>query len=423
LQDAVREVAPVILVARDLGPADLAEVALNGLVVGGVALAEGSVTSHAAIVARSLGVPLVVGLGETLLAQEEGVLVVLDGRAGTLVVGPDEPTIRQARAAVDRERQRRARLAQGRRAGAVTSDGHPIHLLVNIGSERDVLAGLAAGAEGVGLLRTELAFLGAQAWPDEAQHMAALRPILQHLGGRPSTVRTLDFGADKMPPFLRDRSERGIALQVAQPGALEAQLRALLRAGADASLRIMLPLVEEAAQLEDARNGLRAAHRAVAPHAPTPPLGAMIETVRAVQQIDAIAAASDFLSIGTNDLVQALLGLDRLGPAATVRAAGDPRILRAIRAIVLAARRHGLTVEVCGEVAGDPRIAILLVGLGVSELSVAPSGLDEVRAAIRAASLSRATEIAVTALRLDSADAVLALLDAELAGRPGLSSE
>ena len=148
----------------------------------------------------------------------------------------------------------------------------------------------------------------------------------------------------------------------------------------------------------------------------------MIETVRAVQQIDAIAAASDFLSIGTNDLVQALLGLDRLGPAATVRAAADPRILRAIRAIVHAARRHGLTVEVCGEAAGDPRIAVVLVGLGISELSVAPSALDEVRAAVRAASLSRATEIAKAALRLDSAEAVLALLDADLTGRPGLSS-
>jgi phosphoenolpyruvate-protein kinase (PTS system EI component) len=298
-------------------------------------------------------------------------------------------------------------LAAGRGAGAVTRDGHAIRLLVNAGAEREVVAGLAAAAEGIGLLRTELAFLDAAAWPDDDAHEAALRPILRHLRGRIATVRTLDFGADKTPPFLHGRPERGIALQLASPGALEAQLRALLRLGAEtgALLRIMLPLVEDAAQIEAARRHLEAAQHVVAADAahpsagaPLPSLGAMIETARAVEGIDGIAAAADFLSIGTNDLVQSVLGLDRLTPAATVRAAADSRVLQAIHTVTDAAGRHGRSVEVCGEAAGDPRIAILLIGLGVTELSVTPARLDEIRAAIQAITLADATARAEEAI-------------------------
>jgi phosphoenolpyruvate-protein kinase (PTS system EI component) len=408
--------APAIVVARDLGPADLAEIELAGIPVGGLALAEGSVTSHAAIVARSLGVPLVVGLGEDALTVTDGSTVVLDGVTGSLVTSPNQRTVRRTYAEAARLAQRRVRLAHDRDAGAVTADGQAIRLLVNASTEREVLTGLAAGAEGIGLLRTELAFLDAADWPTDEQHENALRPILRHLAGRPATVRTLDFGADKLPPFLRGRAERGIALQLGQPGALGAQLRALLRAGADAWLRIMLPLVADAGQLEVARRQLRAAHRAVGPAVPLPPLGAMIETRAAVEQLEAVAAVADFLSIGTNDLVQDLLGLDRLSPAATVRAAADPRVLRTIRAVTEAARRHGRRVEVCGEATGDPSIAVLLIGLGVAELSVAPSRLDEVRAAVRACTLAGAAALAERSLTLGSAEEVLALLDAEVAG-------
>ena len=411
----------VVLVARDLGPTDLAELELEGVTIGGIALAEGSVTSHAAIVARSLGVPLVVGLGEQVLTVGGGLTTVLDGMSGLLVISPDQKSLREAQAAVERQERRRAALAQSREHGAVTADGHRIRLLVNASTEREVLAALEAVAEGVGLLRTELAFLDATSWPDEAQHEAALRPIFQHVAGRTVTVRTLDFGADKTPPFLHGRAERGIALQLAAPGALEAQFRALLKVGAEtgagAGLRIMLPLVERAEQVEAARRLLHAAHESVGPETPLPPLGAMIETRAAVDQIDAIAAVADFLSIGTNDLVHDLLGLDRLTPAATVRSAADPRVLRAVGAVTAAARNHDRSVEVCGEAAGDPRIAIMLIGLGVSELSVAPSRLDEVRAAIRAVALAEAAHLAETALTLGSADAVLALVDSGLAER------
>jgi phosphoenolpyruvate-protein kinase (PTS system EI component) len=420
----------VIIVARELGPADLAAIELDGLAIGGIALAEGSVTSHAAIVVRSLGVPLVVGLGADLLAGPDGVTALLDGMSGELVISPGVEALEQVRTAISRHEQRLALLALSREDGAVTADGHPIRLLVNASTEREVLAGLAAGAEGVGLLRTELAFLDVARWPTVAQHEATLRPIFRHLAGRTVTVRTLDFGADKTPPFLRGRSERGVSLQLAEPGALEAQIQGLLRAGdgTGAGLRIMLPLVEQADQIDEARHVLQAAHRALGLDTPLPPLGAMVETRRAVEQIDAIAATADFLSIGTNDLVQDLLGLDRLTPVATVQAAADSRVLRAISTVVAAARHHHRAVEVCGEAAGDPRIAVLLIGLGVSELSIAPSRLDEVRAAVRASTLAGAARLAEAALTRDSAEAVLALLDRELAEMPriqptGLFSE
>ena len=413
----------VILVAADLGPADLAEIELDGIELAGIALADGSVTSHAAIVARSLGVPLVVGLGAEVLALEHGTTAVVDGTAGLTIAPPSDTTRRDAEAAVERQTRRRALLAESRGRGAVLAGGTPIRLLVNASTAREVLDGLAAGAEGVGLLRTELAFLDAAAWPTPEQHETAVRPLLQHLAGHVATVRTLDFGADKTPPFLHGRPERGIALQLTDDGALAAQFHGLLRAAAGTGLgrglRIMLPLVEDPGQLVAARTVLAAVHATRDPALPLPALGAMVETRRSVERIEEIAAAADFLSIGTNDLVQDLLGLDRLTPAATVRAAADPRVLRAIQSVAQAAGQRGLSVEVCGEAAGDPRIAILLIGLGVSELSVAPARLDEVRAVVGTVTRPQTEALAVAALAAASSDAVLAHLDTVLADALG----
>ena len=400
-----------VIVARDLGPADFAEIELAGIDLGGIALAEGSGTSHAAIMARALGVPLVVGLGDAVMAVADGATVVVDGTAGHLIAQPTPGTLQTARAAVERQRQHRATLAAARTGGAVTADGHPIRLLVNASTAREAHLGLEAGAQGIGLLRTELGFLEAAGWPTAAEHAAVVQPVLHAVGGRLATVRTLDFGADKTPPFLRERSERGIALQLAADGALAAQLHGLLQAQGSCDLRIMLPLVESSAQLATARDALVAAHAEVAAERPVPPLGAMIETRAAVQVIDTLAAAADFLSIGTNDLAGDILGVDRLTPAATVRSTADPRVLQAIQAVTTAASAHGRTVEVCGEAAGDPRIAVLLLGLGVSELSVAPSRLDEVRSAIQRVTLTQAVALAAAALDMESADAVLALFD------------
>jgi len=364
---------PTIVIARDLGPADMAELDLAGGRVRGLALAGGGATSHAAIMARALGLPMVVGLGDEILSAANGEPVVLDGDAGSAVLAPSEIRLDNALRAVHEQRRTRRELASARNLPAVTRDGRKVRLLCNASTPAEVAAGLAAGAEGVGLLRTELAFLEATGWPSEAEHAAALAPVLAPLAGRIATVRTLDFGGDKTPPFLAGIRERGVALSLAHAEPFAAQLRAIVAAGAGTRLRVLLPMVNDPEQLRTARALL----------AEGVELGAMIETPDAAWRAAEIAAEADFLSIGTNDLVQYTLGLDRERPMATVRTAADPEVLGHIARVVEAAHDRGLAVEVCGEAAGEPELAVLLVGLGVDELSVAPARLDEIRATVR----------------------------------------
>jgi multiphosphoryl transfer protein len=359
--------ADVVLVADELGPADVAEL---GPDVTGIVLARGGPTAHAAVVARGLGLPLVVGLGAGIL-EADGQIVV-DGGEGIAVLSP---AAARAGAAADAQEARRAERAQAladRALPAVTLDGHVVRVLVNAATRAELDAGLAAGALGVGLLRTELAFLEAETWPTEAQHRAAIAPVLEGLAGRTATVRVLDFGADKTPPFLAGTHARGLELLLAHPDALEAQLRAIVDAGRDTELRILLPMVETAEQVHAVRARLP---RAVS-------LGAMIETTGAVGDAAAIAAAADFVSIGTNDLSHAVLGSDRFGGAAA--SATDPRVLAAMAAIARAAAAAGKTLEVCGEAASEPDAVPLLVGLGAGELSVGAARVGAVRGWIRA---------------------------------------
>jgi len=284
-----------------------------------------------------------------------------------------------------------------------------VTLLCNAATTVEIDAGLAAEADGIGLLRTELAFLEASAWPTEADHERALAPLLALLPGRIATVRVLDFGEDKTPPFLHGTVQRGLALLLDHPEQLASQLRALLRAAAAAELRVLLPLVESAHQMRSVRALLRtAALDAGWPGAP-PPLGAMIETPEAARRAREIALESDFLSIGTNDLVQYTLGYDRTEPLATAASAADPRVLTLIAGTVDAAHAAGVKVEICGESASLPELAALYVGLGVDELSVAPARLDEVRATVRALRADLAVEAVTQALVAESQDGVLAI--------------
>ena len=405
---------PTILIARDLGPADIADLDLEAGRIRGLALAAGAATSHAAIMARALGVPLVVGLGDEIFEAGEGDTLVLDGELGTAILEPNQTRLDEALREVHRRRRRRRELAGERTLPAVTRDGRRIRLLCNAGTAAEVTAGLAAGAEGVGLLRTELAFLEASDWPTQEEHAAALAPALSLLPGRIATVRTLDFGADKTPPFLAGVRERGLALSLAYPEAFAAQLRAIVSFGSTANLRLLLPMVASAEELRTVRAVLESDDAGSLPQ-----LGAMIETPEAAGRADEIAAEADFLSIGTNDLVQYTLGLDRERPLATVQAAVDPDVLRCIAQVVAAARKRGLAVEVCGEAAGDPELVALLVGLGVDELSVSPARLDEVRATIRGLSAAVAREAAGHALESQSAHQSLAFAAGALSVEPG----
>jgi phosphoenolpyruvate-protein kinase (PTS system EI component) len=402
-------VEPAIIVARDLGPADVVDLDLAGGRIGGIALAEGAATSHAAIMARAFDLPMAVGLGDGLLAVRDGDEVVLDGDAGIVVLDPSQATRNLAAAATRRRARERAKLASGRTLPSVTRDGRRVTLLCNASTAAEVAAGVAAGAEGVGLLRTELAFLEATAWPSEDEHALALAPVIAALPRGPVTVRTLDFGADKTPPFLAGADERGLSLMLSHPGALAAQLGGILRNSAGTPVRILLPLVASAAEVRAARALLAECAEAVAWEGALPAIGAMIETPEAALGAAEIAASADFLSIGTNDLVQYTLGLDRTRPLATARASADPAVLALVAAVTDAAHAAGRRVEVCGEAAGEPPLVALLVGLGVDELSVVPAGLDEVRAVVRALSAESAAATARRALSAGSAAEALEL--------------
>jgi phosphoenolpyruvate-protein kinase (PTS system EI component) len=398
-----------ILVTRDLGPADVADLRLEEGLVLGIALAEGAATSHAAIMARAFGVPMTVGVGEDLLSIGAGETVIVEGDDGTVVVDPSTGHLLSA----ERELRRRRRLREERVAArglpAVTRDGRIVSLLCNASTVAEAIAGLEAGAEGVGLLRTELAFLEASGWPTEDEHFAVLAPALAPLRGLVATVRTLDFGADKTPPFLAGITDRGLTLMLAHPAELAAQLRAIVRAAEGTQLRVLLPLVESAEQVRSVRALV---------DDPAVPIGAMIETPAAAGRAAEIAAESDFLSIGTNDLVQYTLGLDRERPVASPATAAEPIILRLIAQVVEAAHAIGKTVEVCGEAASEAEVATLLIGLGVDELSVAPARLDELRETVRLLSFADAAAAAQQGLAASSARAALALAGGLLSAEP-----
>ena len=409
---------PSVLVADDIGPADVADLRESDQQIVAIALAGGAATSHAAIMARSLGLPMVVGAGSMLLDAAPGARAVVDGDAGCAYLDPTPEREDWGRARMAALVRRRRRHARERALPAVTLDGRWVTLLANAATTVEVRSAIEMEAEGIGLLRTELAFLEARSWPTEEEHVAALEPLLSLLPGQVATVRVLDFGDDKTPPFLSGIDARGLALLLDHEDALAAQLRAILRAAGDTSLRILLPLAESADQLRLVRRLVRQAASDTGWTSTLPPLGAMIETPLAVRRAHEIALEADFMSIGTNDLVQYTLGLDRSQPLATARSAAHPRVLQLIAETVVAAHEAGLTIEICGEAASEPELAVLFVGLGVDELSAAPARLDELRTTVRRISAEDAAEAAAAALsgeRRDEQREVLGGLDGVVA--------
>ncbi|MEA2627873.1 MAG: multiphosphoryl transfer protein [Chloroflexota bacterium] len=377
-----------VLIADSLGPADVAE--LSG--VQGIALAGGGVTAHAAIVARSLGLPMVVGLGPELLQVADGEEVVLDGDVSLVVRFPTTKRLAQAHEAIAARQLARHHAVSRRDRAAITLDGHRVTVLANAASVAEVLEALAQGAEGVGLLRTELLFLDAPRWPSEEQHIRFLKPILAELSDRTATVRLLDFGGDKTPPFLRGTQERGIEVMLKAPEALRAQLSAILEARGETRLRILVPMITTPGQVRE----VRAALAKLLDGRPSPELGAMIETPVAAQRATEIAREVDFLSIGTNDLTQMVLGLDReQSKSAPVT---HVKVLQLIDSTMRAGREAGIPVDVCGEAASDAIAMPVMVGLGANELSVAAARVGEVREGIRALSFADCEGLAAEAL-------------------------
>ncbi|MEU5531787.1 putative PEP-binding protein [Streptomyces sp. NPDC020362] len=408
---------PLVLVAHEIGAADLLE---PGLTVTAAISVTGGPNSHAAIVARSLGIPLLLGVDPRLLELPDGHEILLDADQASTVAHPDDAERITALRAMETARARRLALAEERHLPAETLDQHRIVLRANVATPAEARAAVTTGAQGVGLLRTELPFLNHPAWPTRAQHAATLVPVLRALTGQVVTARTLDFADDKLPPFLARlqgaRIGRGLPLMLAQPDAFADQFRSLLSAGADTDLRIMIPMVASVDELRACRHLLEAA--ATEAGVPVPPLGIMVELPEAVAVADDLAREASFFSIGSNDLTCQILGLDRRDPTATPAMAAHPAVLDAISRIVTAAHRHDRQVSVCGDAAAHPLVTPLLIGLGCDSLSVGPAALDEVRARIRRLRHDTCASLAAVALTRETPEEVWQLV--EQCHRPSL---
>ena len=407
-----------VLIAADLTPADTA--GLDPAIVVGIATALGGPTSHSAILARSLGIPAVVGLGRAVLEIAEGATVIVDGEGGTVRSDPEQAQIAEAERRAESFRASEAAARAEATRPAITRDGTSIEVLANVGQPADVESALDAGAEGVGLLRTEFLFIGRDAMPSEQEQEAAYRRIAEPLGDRPLIVRTLDVGGDKPLPYLPVPAEanpflglRGLRLGLARPDVLRTQLRAILRVAADHPVKVMFPMVTSLAEfraakalVEEARHEVEGAGGRVPSNVE---VGIMVEVPAAALAAEVFAADVDFFSIGTNDLTQYTLAAER----GNERVAGfadalHPAVLRLIRMTTRGAASYGRMVGVCGEIAGDPVAVPILVGLGVRELSAAPPAVPRVKRAVRETDLGSARALADRAIGLDSAEAVRA---------------
>jgi phosphocarrier protein FPr len=412
--------APSILIAADLTPSDTARLDRERVLA--VCTELGGATAHSAILARALGIPAVVGLGHAVWQVAEGQLVAVDGDAGTLWPRPDEAQVASlaARREVWLETQRRDKAAgQG---AATTPDGHGVEIAANVGSPNDVAPALEFGAEGVGLFRTEFLFMDRTTAPSEEEQFEAYRRAARAAGGRPLIIRTLDVGGDKPLPYLDLGDEanpflgwRAIRFCLERPDVFMPQLRAILRASAaedgPRNVKLMLPMIGTPAEVRAARAMLAAAQAelraAGVAYDEGMEVGIMIEVPSAVAVADQLARLVDFFSIGTNDLTQYVMAADR-GNArvAELASALQPAVLRLVRDAARAAHAAGIWIGMCGELAGNPLAAPLLVGLGLDELSMSAPSIPAVKAAVRRFSLADAQRIAAEALALDSAEAV-----------------
>ncbi|NPV55104.1 MAG: phosphoenolpyruvate--protein phosphotransferase [Anaerolineae bacterium] len=417
---------PVIVVADSLSPSDT--MGLDRSRVLGFVTARGGETSHSAILARSLGLPAVVGAGEAIFDGVDGMLAILDGSEGLLLIDPDVATLAdyRRRQQVERERWRQA-LAQ-RCQPVVSTDGCAVTVLANIGSLAGAERALEAGAEGAGLLRTEFLYLERGSLPDEDEQVEVYRNILETFGEKPVYLRTLDIGGDKELPYLALAPEknpalglRGIRLSLAQGDWLKVQLRAALRAGAGrANLKIILPMVTDVSEVRRVRALLALCCGELAaegvPFAPGVPLGCMVEVPAAALMADELAREVDFLAIGTNDLTQYTLAADRASAdLAYLGGAFAPAVLRLVRQVIRSGRAAGKPLSLCGDLAGDPLAAPLLLGLELRSFSMEASAIPLVKQTLSRLSAAACVPIAAAALELDGAAAVKDHLKAALA--------
>jgi phosphoenolpyruvate-protein phosphotransferase (PTS system enzyme I) len=407
-----------VVVAEELAPSDTAQFPPG---IAAMITARGSKTAHAAIMARTLGIPAVLGLGKAIEQVQDGDTIIADGEAGWIALNPDAET--QAKAEKEMKRQQELRDQALQKAGedAVTQDGKRIQIFANIGSLNDVETALNNGAEGVGLFRTEFLYLENDHWPTEEEQYQTYRKVLEAFDGRPVIIRTLDIGGDKDLPYAELPKEenpflghRAIRFCLANKDIFKTQLRALLRAGVYGDLWIMFPMVENVSEVKEAKALLEECrqelHKEGVQTAEQLKVGIMVEVPAAAVTADLLAKEVDFMSIGTNDLTQYTLAADRGNEAvAHLYDAAHPAVLRLVRQTCDAGQKAGIPVGMCGELAGDPKMTEVLVGLGLVELSMSAGTIPEVKEQVRQVNSTDARELADRALTRENPDEVRAV--------------
>lgn len=416
--------AEVLILAHNLMPSETSK--LNPKFVKGFVTEIGGAGSHTAIVAEALGIPAVVGIGPFLTNVSGGETAIIDGYQGLVILHPDEETIARYRHEVIQYRSHAAKLEKLRDLPAETADNVRIQLLGNIEFPYEVDQCQKRGSDGIGLYRTEFLFLSRDDDPTEEEQTAAYSAVATALRGQPVVMRTIDLGADKMPgvPFSDDEDNpalglRSIRLALKNPDLFRKQLRAILRASTSGNISIMFPLVSTLLELKHAKMVLREAREDLEEEG-TPfdrdlKIGMMVEVPSAVMMLDHFAEEVDFFSIGTNDLIQYALAVDRSNKdVAHLYTAADPSVLRLIDMAVRTAKKHEVPISMCGQMSGNPLYTMLLLGMGLRSLSVTPAAIPEVKQVCRRVSISGCEHVAKRALELESARDVKTYLKEEL---------
>lgn len=400
-----------ILVAEELSPAMLGEVPVGKLI--GLVSVQGSGNSHVAILARAMGIPTVMGAVDLPYSKVDGIAMIVDGYHGEVFTNPSAELARQYRAVVEEERQLVKGLDALRELPCETLDGHRVPLWVNTGLLADVTRAQERGAEGVGLYRTEVPFMINERFPSEKEQMQNYRGQLAAFHPLPVTMRTLDIGGDKALPYFPIKEEnpflgwRGIRITLDHPEIFLVQVRAMLKASEGLNnLRILLPMISGLQELEESLHLIHRAWGEVRDEGvdiPMPPVGVMIEIPAAVYQVRELARQVDFLSVGSNDLTQYLLAVDRNNPrVADLYDFLHPAVLHALKLVVDGAHAEGKPVSICGEMAGDPAAAVILMAMGFDSLSMNATNLPKVKWLLRQLSMSKAQELLAQLLRMDS---------------------
>ncbi|MBX7113865.1 MAG: phosphoenolpyruvate--protein phosphotransferase [Myxococcaceae bacterium] len=416
-----------IVVAHDISPAEAAMMVKTGRVAGFVTDL-GGVTSHTAIVARARETPAVVGLGRASEAIRSGDMIAVDGNSGMVLVNPTSAQLSLFQESIRRHQAFEASALKTADLQAVTTDGYRLRLNGNMEFPEEIPSLLAHGAEGIGLYRTEFLFLNQVAPPSEEDHYRCYKQVLESMGGRTVTIRTLDLGGDKVPGKKHERETnpamglRAIRYCLQHQELFKVQLRALLRASVHGPLRIMFPLISGLAELREARSQLEACRselgRAGMPVGRRTPVGIMVETPSAALIADRLAQEADFFSIGTNDLIQYSLAIDRQNrDVAYLYRPLHLAVLRSLQNIVQAAKAAQIPVAMCGEMAGDPNVTLVLLALGLDELSMTAGQLASVKRIVRAVSRADAQALLEKAMAFSTAEEVERFVRAEMERR------